>query len=88
MCLFCEKIDEFEHFVKIHKEKQDFGARASITNEVLLYFDDEYDGLSAELNFSCCVGDDIDNMIADIYIPINYCPWCGRKFKNPAEVEE
>lgn len=89
MCKYCEKKDEWDRLKQISKEKHKFGVRAYIENEVALFFTDADEGFSAELNFSCCVGGHIEQTIADMYIPIKFCPFCGRKLTLPdEEVEE
>lgn len=88
MCEYCEKKDEWDRSKLISKEKYKFGNRAFIENEAILFFSDANEGFSAELNFSCCVGGHIEDTIADMYIPIQYCPFCGRKLTLPGEEVE
>ena len=88
MCKYCEKKDEWDRSKLISKEKHKFGNRAFIENEAILFFSDANEGFSAELNFSCCVGGHIEDTIADMYIPIQYCPFCGRKLTFPDEKKE
>ena len=39
-------------------------------------------------NCTVTVGDNIENTVFDTYIPIKYCPFCGRKLTFPDEVVE
>lgn len=40
------------------------------------------------INYEVSAGENIEDMIFDTYIPIKYCPFCGRKLTFPDEEEE
>ena len=95
MCKICEyKLEEGEVFYdRIHTIKtatRPMGIHTALCTRVLLFGPDfeQYNSISEEenpmkfqLNVEVCVGDYGEDLLEDMYIPIEYCPFCGRKLR-------
>ncbi len=94
MCKFCNfEFDEngecWDRIRTVYTNVAPFG-HTSIQQKVNMYANQKAKIKSVNLNCEVSVGDDIEDMVFDAYIPINYCPFCGRKltFPDDEEVEE
>lgn len=87
MCTFCEAFewDEdgecLDRYNYIFDHRYPFGIRSKIVGKLMLVAPDATDLPNKfKLNVELSV-DDGDSIILDEYVPINYCPFCGKELK-------
>ena len=86
MCKYCVPEDEFNPYITIFESTYDFGKRAEINTKLSMVCPEE--GSVYSLNMEAYIGRDLDDCIEDAYIPIKYCPFCGRKLTFSDEEAE
>lgn len=78
----------WDRYADIINHSYPFGIRSEIIGKLILvapdktdYVDEEKDHEKFQLNLEVSAGMYAEDIIFDEYVPINYCPFCGRKLE-------
>ncbi len=87
MCKYCNfEFDEngecWNATRSLYLGKENLGVSAEIIQKVDLFVLANSTMRNYELNCEVSVGENMEDVIFDTYIPINYCPFCGRKLET------
>lgn len=87
--IFEENGDCWDSVKKVQLDKRQFGLTKieQKTSIVVLRGTDPILPRGFYLNCEVSVGENIEDMIFDSYIPIRYCPFCGSELEIPFYVE-
>lgn len=94
MCKYCdfefdENMECWEATREIHSVKRPFGyTDIEQRTSIFVLAGDKNHLRSFNINCEVSVGENVEDMVFDTYIPIQYCPFCGRKLTFPDEEAE
>ena len=87
MCKYCNfEFDEngecWDATREISCVKEGLGVSAEIIQKTSIFVLANRHRHDYQLNAEVSIGENIEDMIFDTYIPIEYCPFCGRQLEH------